>query len=361
MWQDNYGKEPFDLRLTILRFLFRFHWILLFTIIGTLLFGGGYCVKNIVFRPERMYQASAIYKLDYTSEKWAEAGTYINGATWNTWLHTEEFLTDVKNRMAENAELTDFAQDISQEELKGMLSARVDSDLRIPTIIVTTNNPQLSVYLSKRIEEVITIDFAKRQKEDIQSVRVIDSPKEAEEVLLDVRPLRAFVLSGILSFFFVTVIFLLKELSNDSIWLPASLGSRYGLKVIGTPKSIELDVNLEYLFGEKKKVAVCSVDGRINTKDVTDFLGSRERCAENKWIPAPGILLCPECCQALREAEGIVLTVEAGNHVGKPLEYALEILQQQDCKITGVILWNPDERLIKAYYQTGKLIWWRNH
>ena len=44
--EASYGKEPFDLRLLLLR-LGRNLWeILALTILGTVLFGGGYYVKN---------------------------------------------------------------------------------------------------------------------------------------------------------------------------------------------------------------------------------------------------------------------------------------------------------------------------
>ena len=47
-----YGKEPFDLRLTALRLLRNLNKILLWTAVGTLLFGGGYYVKNVLFGPD---------------------------------------------------------------------------------------------------------------------------------------------------------------------------------------------------------------------------------------------------------------------------------------------------------------------
>lgn len=49
--EASYAKEPFDLRLLLLR-LGRNLWkILALTILGTVLFGGGYYVKNVLLQP----------------------------------------------------------------------------------------------------------------------------------------------------------------------------------------------------------------------------------------------------------------------------------------------------------------------
>lgn len=366
MWKGNYGKEPFDLRLTALRLIFHIHWILAFTVLGTLLFGGGYYVKNVIFRPESAYAATSTYKVDYADESWAQYGTYINEATWNTWVHTKEFLDNVQRHLQEG-ELPPAAASsmagISNEELSGMLSAKLASDLRVPSTVVTTADGELSVLIAGAVEQTMTEDFAQNVPNDISTIRVIDPALAAEEVLWDVRPIRAFVLSGVLSCFFAVVIFLLKELGDDSIWLPATLYKRYGLKTLGTVHSRELKANIAYFCQGMERIAVCPVDENVNPAEVSQGLhraesmvaehNNSEKKQENeygRWSPAPTPLLCPDTCSFLRQADGIVLAVQAGSHAGKRLEYVMEFLQQQDCKITAAILWNADETLIRRYY-----------
>lgn len=366
MWKGNYGKEPFDLRLTVLRLIFHIHWILVFTVLGTLLFGGGYYVKNVIFRPEPAYAATSTYKVDYANESWAQYGTYINETTWNTWVHTKEFLDNVQRHLQEGelpAAAASSMAEFSNEELSGMLSAKLASDLRVPSTVVTTADGELSVLIAGAVEQTMTEDFAQNVPNDISAIRVIDPAVAAKEVLWDVRPIRAFVLSGVLSCFFAVVIFLLKELGDDSIWLPATLYKRYGLKTLGTVHSRELKANIAYFCQGMERIAVCSVDENMNPAEVSQGLHRAEsRCAEHnnsekkqeneygRWIPAPTPLLCPDTCSFLRQADGIVLVVQAGSHVGKRLEYVMEFLQQQDCEITAAILWNADEKLIRSYY-----------
>ena len=49
MWQCQYAKEPFDLKLFTLRCMRKLHWILLGCIAGALLIGGIYYLKNVTF------------------------------------------------------------------------------------------------------------------------------------------------------------------------------------------------------------------------------------------------------------------------------------------------------------------------
>ena len=63
MWEGSYGKEPFDLRLTVLRLIACMDKVLIFTLAGTLLFGGGYYVKNVLLRPETQYGITSVYRV----------------------------------------------------------------------------------------------------------------------------------------------------------------------------------------------------------------------------------------------------------------------------------------------------------
>ncbi len=96
MWEGSYGKEPFDLRLTVLRLLACADRILLLTLAGTLLFGGGYYVKNVLLRQEKQYGITSVYRVEYAVEEEKDVGTvYINEMSWNTYLHSQEFLDAV--------------------------------------------------------------------------------------------------------------------------------------------------------------------------------------------------------------------------------------------------------------------------
>ena len=375
MWQGSYGKEPFDLRLTMLRFMRCLNRILLLTLAGTVLFGGGYYVKNVLMHPEKEYSATSTFKVEYEVPPTQSGDYYINSMTWNTLVQSQEFLVGVQAHLAEMYGI--LPEEITAEELKGMLSATLPSDWNVPTVTVVADSPDMTIQIAAAAEAAMENEFVENMQE-IKSVRVIDSVSVAEEVKPDVRPVRAVVLSAVLSLFFAVVIFLLKEIGDDGIWLPSTLRQRYGLAVLGTVNSPELKENINYLFREKTKIAVCPLDDRIDVAEVINELAEKgviEKCSEgadsadnadgaaakeirggsaqHNWIGVPAPVSHPESCRDIRESDGMLLVVPAGSHSGKPLEYVMEFLAQQDCEITAVILWNADEKLLKAYYCLG--------
>ena len=167
--------------------------------------------------------------------------------------------------------------------------------------------------------------------------------------------------------FFVVVIFLLWELSRDSIWLPATLRRRYGLHSLGTVESTGFAENVKYLLekADAHKIAVCGALPEADPQEAVDRLrelSEREQttgtaqtiCTTQNigraWTAVPSPLLCPESAETLREADVVLLAVPAGATVGKRLEAVLEYLTAQDCKVDGAFLWNADETLIRSYY-----------
>lgn len=348
MWEASYGAEPFDLRLTVLRMLRRLGLILTVTIVGTLLFGGGYYVKNVLFQPEPSYRAKSVYRVEYAVAEEKDVSTvHVNEMTWNTYMDTRQFLDEVRQYLPAGHNYTDT-------ELEEALNAVVESNLKVLYTIVITGSPEESLEIAGAVESALVRDFADRISE-VASVSVMDPADKTEKIYPDVRPLRAVILSALLSFFFAVIFVLLKELGSDSIWIPASLRKRYGLPVVGTLYSPELAENISYLFRGKKKIAVCPVQDEIDPVQGLEELHAacgdiKSLWEETEWIPVPSPLLCPESCQTLREAEGILLVLAAGSHAGKQLEYVMEYLRQQDCKLTGVLLWEADELLLNAYY-----------
>ncbi len=349
MWEGSYGKEPFDLRLTVLRLCRNLGRIIAFTCLGTVLFVGGYYVKNVALGPEPEYRVSSLFRVEYDVAEEKDVGTvHINEMTWNTYVDTEMFLNAVRGY------LPDSLRETGSGELAEEINALLASNLKVLTITVTTEDPDKSLAIAAAAEKAMVQDFPNEISE-ITSAAVIDPGTEAQTVYPDVRPLRAVILSAVLSLFFTVVFLLLKELGDDSIWLPSVLRCRYGLNVVGTPESPEAEENLRYLFREKKRVAVCPLNERTDPADVLKALrkicgGELPGQAETEWFPAPAPLEKPECIRALREADGILLVVPAGKHGGKQTEYVLDFLKQQDCSVTAALLWNADEFLLRCYY-----------
>ena len=377
--EASYGKEPFDLRLEVL-YLCRNLWkILAVTVLGTVLFGGGYYVKNVLLQPDPGYAASSTYKVEYFENPNAAGAYYINEATWNSLIHTGEFLDGVETHLQEAADRgeTKAAEVLTmgRESISNALSATLPSDFSIPVTKATLQEPAESVALAAAVEETMCNEFAETIAE-IRLIKVLDHGNLAEAVVPDVRTLRAVILAAVLSFFFAVVISLLWELSCDSIWLPATLRRRYGLKDLGTVYSAGFAENVKYLLQkatERKNIGnkdtgykstgkveltamVCGILPGEDPAEVISQLRTAVTAEDVKtseeWqftaVPSP--LLCPESVETLRGADAVILAVPAGPHVGKQLEAVLEYLAAQDCTIDGALLWNADEELIRRYY-----------
>lgn len=395
----SYGKEPFDLRLTVLRLCRNLWKILAVTIVGTLLSGGGYYVKNVLLQPAPGYAASSTYKVEYKENPNAAGAYYINEATWNSLLHTGEFLDGVEKHLRDAAAQGDANASellaMTREQWICALSAALPSDFSIPVTKASTQKPETSITLAHAVEETMCNEFAETIVE-IERIKVLDHGDTAEAVVPDVRPLRAVILAAVLSLFFAVVIFLLWEISQDSIWLPATLRRRYGLVNLGTVESVGFAENLKYVLervltgnpeantecavGDKRtlRVAVCGALAEVDPQEVVVKLqtlqnasldashsgsdqnnGASAETTQNRkaaniesisYIAVPCPLLSPESAEVLRSVDAVLLAVPVGAHVGKQLEAVLEYLATQDCTVNGAFLWNADEQLIRSYY-----------
>lgn len=346
-----YGNEPFDLRLTVLRMWHNLPFIAGVTLLGTLLFGGGYYVKNVLLRGQPLYAATSIYRVDYAVEEEKDVGQiYINQVSWDTYLHSRTFLEAMQPYLNGEGGIV-----VNDGELAEILHAELASDLRMLSTIVTTEHPEKSTQIASAVEQALTRELAGEIRE-VESISILDPGDTALEIIPDVRTGRALALSTVLSCFFAVILLLLKETGDDSIWLPSSLWRRYGLKTVGTLGSKAFPENMKYFFrmeegGEKAGSAVCPVQEQISPEEVLEEI--RQVCKGTMgedWFTVESPLKNPEVCERLRGAGRILLVVKAGSHAGKKLEYVLEYLEQQDCRVTAALLWDADERLVRRYY-----------
>lgn len=355
MGKGYYGKEPFDLRLTVLRMLRQLPLIAGFTVLGSLLFGGGYYVRNVLLGGERLYSVTSRYRVDYAVEEEKDVGTvYINEVSWNTYLQTDLLQNALRKHLTDMSETEGTA--VTPENLNPAesIKAVLASDLRVLATVVTTDSPEKSIRTARALEEALTVEFAEEIRE-ITDIEVIEAGDSAQEVIPDIRVGRAFGLSAVLSCFFIIMVLLLKETGDDSIRLPSSLKRCYGLKTVGTAESRELPENMEYFFPQGTgQVALCASGEEVCLEEVLETL--RKKCAGRKvnfdnWVIVKGDPAGGNLCAGLRQADGILLAVPAGSHEGRRLERVLEHLEQQDCRVTAALLWGADEKLLRLYFR----------
>ena len=337
--RDNaWGKDPFDLRLTVLRMIRRLPAIMAVAALLTILLGGGYYLKNVTFR-QKTYIASTTFSMEYADENWAVNNTFINEYTWNVWVKTDEFLGYVKDHLSEVG--------LQEKALGDGMSASVPSDLRMVTISFASKDAAQANRVMEAVGVAMTEDFSKGMK-DVAAIRVIDVEAAAEN-LKTVKPVRAIVLAAVIGLFTGVMLFLFLEILFERIWLPESLSSRFGMKNAGIPRTELFWENLKYFFDGKKRVAICPANQELDPKEIADKLQKKGILKDVEWIPVPCPTLTPSETAKLREMDGILLAVNAGEDV-KHLQAILDFLTSQDCKITAATLWNEDTWLLKSYY-----------
>lgn len=355
MWECAYGKEPLDLKLLLLRLMKKIWILVAAALVGAMLGGGIYFFSEIAGQGTT-YEAVSNYYIDYGTDPLTDNSfTYINGATWNdVWVKSDAFVDRILEKVGSNAEKF-LGHPLTAEELKSFLSATLETDLRILVTTVKTEDPDFTILLCRALEETIVEFGSSDDLKEINSIRVVISPGEASRTAVDNRTVRAIILGAVLAVFFVFVILVLLHLLDDSIYVPCTFEYRYHIPMLGTIRAPELKENFSYLFADKKRIAMLSVDAGTDVGEVAEQLrtGLGEAATDREFVCMPGIEQCPEVLGKIREADGLLLLVEAGAHDGKRIENTLNLLKKQDIAVTAAMLIHEDEKLQKAYYLPG--------
>lgn len=409
MWECDYGKEPLDIRLLVLRFLRRSPVILLAALLGAVCIGGPYFLRKVTFGPAKEYEAVTDFYIDYAVQESGEEYTYFNQTTW-TQLITDDVFTDkilmymsgmklpavtdepqkVSLQDAEewSGSLPDIekAAGITKQELREYLYATMLSDTRIVTTTITTNDPALTMKIEKALLQAME-EFGREQKE-IADVRILQEPAEASLVIADVRTFRACMLGAVI-FVFVTVFYLLIYfVLDEGIYIPATFERRYGVPMLGTICSGELTILVEKLFsGEEtsSEPVLVSADGTVVLEQVREALseaGIRATLDENlnEILSKLDEGRTPEKGNHARRGEEtdrraetlrkehfgrvknrkLLLVVKAGAHNGKRIEKLLDFCKKCDLEVAAALLWEADEKLIRAYEMPEHMLFaWR--
>lgn len=402
MWECRYGKEPLNTRLFVLQLIKKIPVILAAAVLGAVCVGGPYFLIKVTFGPAKEYEAVTDFYIDYAMKEDGTQHTYINFATWDQLLKDDVFtdkillymagegvFTEDETPSAEEREagksvalaeekeeeqslstsdgrkeeqpfnLADVekAAGITKEELCGYLYATVLSDTRIVTTTVTTNDPELTMKIEKALISAM-FDFGEQQRE-IAEMRILQEPVEASLVIADVRTFRACMV-GAMSFAFVTVLYLcLYYALDESIYVPETFERRYGIPMLGTICSKELPILAEKLLPEK--FSLLTIDREVEPEQVKKTLselgietGESYELDELFKIPENGRENETANRKGVSDVSGLtdgkfLLVVKAGAHNGKTIEKALDFCDKCGITIAAALLWEADEKLIKAY------------
>lgn len=316
MWQCAYAKEPFDLRLFMLKSMRRWKWILVGILVGMVIIGGGYYLKNVTFGGRIPYEVVNKFYIEYAMDP--DAGdrySYFEWYTWDAWMKSDKLVPGM---------LENLSVDMTAEEFITYYNATLPSDMRIPYFTVIHPDKEIAAEISKVLAEAM-IAFGESQKE-IEYVEWMDMAGPQLQIR-DIRTARAVVLGAIVGFCISLLWIALAGTVDARIYVPETFVYRYDIPMLGYVDedgtvSPEMEANLNHLFGSLHEI------GEINVADaeaLNDF------------------------AETLRAMDGNLLLVPAGKVTGKHIEYLLNQCRLQNITITAALLMDADSTLINQY------------
>lgn len=356
MWEWNYAKEPFDMKLLVLRFIRNIRIPVIAALLGAAIIGGAYFLIADVFGGPDTYKVTSTYYVEYAQDPGTGTEyTYINYATWDEWIKSDYFGENIWSAALE-AGLEPEKYGIEKKDLEQFLSADLPSDLRMPISVVETESEELTGILAGAVEKAFVL-FAEAQRE-INELTVVDTT-EVSLADKDIRTLRACILGAVLAVFAACIWMLLYYIADDGIYLPKTFSCRYDIPALGAVTGFGgaqsllkgTAENVTYRFKDCGKVAITAVEEDTDLKAIEKLL--KESGADKDYVCVPSVLQVPEAAEKLREADGVLLLVQACVCNGKLIEKALHQLKIQNCKVEGVLLTDADRNLIKAYEGIG--------
>ncbi len=367
MWESKYGKEPADLKLLAIQF-YRKSWIVFVSaLLGGILFGTGYFIRNVVLAPEPSYEAHAMLYVDFVESDEGGPKYYaFNTGGWSGFVKTDEILDRAIAYLQKDENAAALTNPIDKEEMRESVKASVDADYRVVDLIVTNADPERAVMISHAIEKGF-LDFGEAMKE-IEQIRIMTTADKADRIMIDTDTYRAIIWGAIITSVIVMLIMAIQTILDDSIYVPITFERRYGIPMLGATmasrrpadlkgmedsfqkaRNAEINTNYEYLCTEEKMAVLTVSTDMADMKEYKDI----ENAALLQIAGLPkvmNLLQHPEEIKKLTQYEGVIMEVPAGRHNGRIIEYTIAQTEKFDCKVKAAILIHADEKLLKTYY-----------
>lgn len=319
----------------LLLFLLRKLWLLLLlTLAGSIIGGGIYLFYHVVIISNRQYQAISKVYLDFAPDETGEVYQAYNGYTWNDLMATDLIL---------DTTMSYLPPDYTREEVTAATEAQILSDIRLLTIIITTEDPERTGAILDATDRSL-VALGEREKEFID-IEVIKED-EARMLAVDPRLFQAFLLGALIACAVVLLIMALWYVLDDSIYVPGDLKSVTRLPFIGYipagegpgSKSAALVETLE----NDREQNIAYLEQKIGKLE-SYLLCSKEKLKTKEEI-------AQETYERLRKADGVIITIPYGKIDRAALAYRIEQMTVQECRVAGIVIKDADVRFLRWYY-----------
>lgn len=289
-------NKPFDNKLFILKTLRRLPNIIFMTFIIALLIIIPYGAVKVVFAPKPDASVSIMAHIEYAEDSAGNELDYINYYTWNEIVHTDPFIDEVNSHLDKT---------LGNNELKGMLSVTVPSDVRVNYFTVTHPDRETALTVRKALLE--SIPFLTEHIPEVKNIDVWDDnvqDETANDARMGATAVLSVIIGLVISLFWTWYV----ELMDDSVDIPLLF-----VKETGIPE-ITASTDGKYVIEIDKDMPVISSEGTET-----------------------------------------VLSIKCGAHNGKIIDAVLTRAKERNLNIVGAKFTNVDEKLNKAYFAPSKV------
>ncbi|MCI9462507.1 MAG: hypothetical protein HFI48_01305 [Lachnospiraceae bacterium] len=359
-----YANEGMDCKKYALLLLQKLWIPVLAAFIGAVLGGGIYLFVHVVINSNRQYQAQSKLYLDFAADETGEVYQAYNGYTWNDLMATEPLL---------NLTMSYLPEGYTEEEVIAATTAEILSDLRLLTITIKTTDAARTAEILGATDRAL-VDFGQQEKEFI-SIEIYRETEPQVEAAGQ-RLLQAVMLGAFLAFAAALLGMALLYVLNDNIYVPGDLKYVTKLPFAG------------YCFSGREKTGG---DGIVRPDEekraagadtVQEMAPKRPERSKHKQslreklqqdternlaylAKETGTLMQLELQSMqdgapkselkeeqddVRKADGILLVVPYGKMDRATLNYKIEQLTLQGCRIAGILIRDADMRFMRWYY-----------
>ena len=344
-------SEPLNIKLLCMYLVKRIWLLILGALLGALLFGGIYYLRTFVFVPGADYETRSELYLTYTPDVKME-NVYINDFTWQTLAASDVCLDEA---------IREIPFDVSRDYLKEVVSAGLESDVRLVILKVTTKDPKEALAIADAYEKAL-IRLGERM-EDIAKVEIFTKATEAVKKKTDNRTLRMSITGAVAGCVLMLVFLLLAFSVDDSVFLPEQTEKRYHipslLSFAGRGERISdwqetaAKENLNIVLKDRKKVYLTDISDEKGclVSDIEDLvLATRRNCDFGERLtPADGVNQNAKAAELLKEGDGVIVLIRCGNKKGKMIERALSYLNTQKIPVLGCVLYDTQKKRLLHY------------
>lgn len=365
MENQRYMQAGIDLKRMFLLLKDKVWMVVAAVVAGALLGGGVYLLVHFVFAPQPEYQSVSKLYLNFNCDPEDFTELSYNGYTWNDLMVTDPILDYTMEALA---------SDVDRDTVIAATKAEILSDIRLLTITITTDDPQLNAQIMEATKKALV--HLGETDELFESIEVY-STTEPELIVLDNRVGRAAVTGAVLALVLVLLMLAFYYVLDDSVYVEKDGERLYGIPVLGIftadkpgnfqKYGTELLTNYLYMTRDMKKVSLVSADAKEDAQEagrmIEKLLSARDWEAEDEAQQKDTKLKLQVCgmpeeemesFRRMRETDGVILTVRFGSGNGKRVERVLSNLEKQDCSVSGIIIVGADEQFLKLYYMGKK-------